>query len=181
MLKIILIPVMAVAAFLGAILVPLAINGKLNLDTVKRIRGVETEIQNAPRAVDDAGPLAQALQEERARLEEWERDLQEEQDRIEQRQRVLDETLSEIIDLQALVQAGLDELDTKQSDGVNEVAKTMAAMDPQNAAMDLQAMTPEDAARLLPLIKDRTRGAILDTMDPDRRATILQIMQERKY
>lgn len=134
-----------------------------------------------PRKEDALGPLAEKLRAERKRLEDWDTDLTEEASRLTQRERNIDDTLAQVTQIQTDIVAAMDTLDLDQIAQMETIAKSMAAMDEVNAAADLEAMTPEQAARILPLIKDRDRGKILDAMNADTRLTILQIQVDRKY
>ena len=73
MMRIIGILIAAVVVFLAAVLVPLALTGKLNADTIKRLAGME---EKAPAAVkepaQEAGPLTTKIKEEQERLRAWE-------------------------------------------------------------------------------------------------------------
>ena len=73
-------------------------------------------------------------------------------------------SLDEMLLVQEDVIKALDTLDAEQAKGIEDVALSMASMKPAIAAKDLELMSPEDAARLLPLIEERKRGKILDAM-----------------
>ena len=180
MIKVVGIIVLALVAFFVAVITPLALTGNLNRDTMSRLMGGEEAVPT-PAVEDASSQLAQDLNAREVKLEDWESELETRQTRLDQRERELDATLDQITDRQDELYAKLDELDAEHLQALQDVAKTMAAMDEKNAAADLEVMTPEDAARLLPLIKERPRGKILDEMDEEKRAKIIQLMQERKY
>ena len=181
MLKILGIAVLAIVCFLAALIGPMAVTGQLNKDTLGLFFGDEETSAPVKAGEDGLGPLAAGLRSEQKRLEEWDAKLGEEDARLTQRERIMDQALTEIEQIQAEISAAMDELDAEQLAGIQSIAKTMAAMSAKNAATDLQTMSPEEAARILPLIKDRNRGKILDEMDADKRSLIIQVLQDRRY
>ena len=130
---------------------------------------------------DPSGPFAQALKNKERELNEREQELSDRDERLVQRQRILDDTLSEVTQIQEEIQIALDELDTDRDDRIEKSAKLLAAMNAVNAAKDMEAMAPEDAAELLRYIKERNAGRILDAMEPQKRTLVHQHLQERKY
>lgn len=181
MLKILGVAALGIVCFLVAVIIPMAVTGNLNEETITRLFAGEQPPEATRTADDYLGPLAAKLRAQQERLDEWDTRLAQEDVRLTQRERIVDETLTQITQIQTDVSAAMDALDTEQQAAILSIAKTMAAMTARNAAIDLEAMSPEEAARILPLIKDRNRGKILDAMAADRRSLILQVLQERKY
>lgn len=178
--KLIATLVMVVAAFLLAVVIPMAATGKLNKESIDKIRGVEVTLE--AEEPDPATPLLQSLEAERERLNELAADLAKREELLTLREQELSSTLQEVTQMQASIAAAMDEMDADQQERMMEVAKTLGSMKATNAADDLESMTPEQAAVLLPLIDERARGKILDAMDDlQHRSLILQIMQESKY
>lgn len=181
-MKTVIITIIAtLATFVITIVGALAVTGNLNAEAVNRLMGREVASTTAIDDEDPSGPFMNALKEKETRLNEQEQELNARDDRLLQRQRILDETLEEIALIQEQIQAGLDELDTDRDERIVKTAKLIAAMNATNAAKDLEAMPPEDAAELLRNIKERNAGRILDAMDPRKRTLVHQYLQERKY
>ncbi len=179
--KIIAILALSMAAFVLGVVGPMAMTGKLNKDSLDQLMGKKVVLP-AAEEIDDSGPLLKALKRERERLEAWDAQLKNKDGLLALREQELFASLDELADIQKEVNATLDQLDTKQETGIKDVAGSLSSMKPAEAAIDLASMTPEDAAKLLPKIDERKRGKILDAMeDQQKRALILQIMQERKY
>ncbi len=181
MLKFLGIAALGIICFLVALLIPIALSGNLNAETIGGLFGGDGPSKATKTSDDNLGSLHASLQAEAKRLQALDTKLAEEEARIAQRQNELDDTLTQITQIQTDIAAAMDTLDTEQQENITQIAKTMEAMNPENAATDLQAMSPEEAARILPLIKGRSRGKILDAMVADKRSLILQVMQERKY
>lgn len=180
MIKFLGIILLFAVCFLGALIGPAAVTGKLNEDTIRQLMGGEEPAAEAQKK-DELGPLAEKLRAEQKRLQDWDAELAEEDARLTQRERIVDDTLTQVTQIQSEISAAMDTLDQEQVAAIETIAKSLAAMDEQNAATDLEAMSPEEAARILPLIKDRDRGKILDAMDAARRSMIIQVQQDRKY
>ncbi len=180
MMKIVGIAIAAMVVFLAAVLVPLAMTGKLNAGTIKKLAGREEKPVPPPDANENLSPLTVKIKEEQERLKEWQKDLQDREDRLDQREDLLDQTLAEIEKAQAEVKAALGQVDDQHAAALQQIAKTMEKMDPANAATDLAAMEAEDAAKIVPLISDRNRGKILDEMQPQPRSKLLEVLQAKK-
>lgn len=180
--KIIGILIAGVVVFVGTLAGALAVTGKLNADTLAKLMGgkeaAHTESAAAPQA--ELGPLSTKIKEEQERLRARERELDERESQLEQREAQLEQTLAEVTKLQEEVNAAFEQADAEHQARILQIAKTMEKMDPKNAAIDLAAMTPEDAAIIVPLITDRSRGKILDEMLPEPRAQLLEVLQEKK-
>jgi len=179
-MKILMTVIAAITVFLVALLVPAVLSGNLTADTARRLVGIEPP---EPPVDPDAqlGPLARKLKEEQQRLKEWEAALAEREAKLVQRERILDQTLEEISATQEAVKAALNELDAERAAACEEIAKSLTAMEPRNAAVDLESFPPDDAAHILRLIRERDRGKILDAMEETRRADIMQEMVAKKY
>lgn len=173
--------VVAVVAFAAGMLIPMAIGGNLNMDAINRALGRSEPPATAAPQEDPLGPLAQKLKEREEELEALEAELEERRARLEQRERELDDTLEQIQEIQARLDEQMAKEDAARLERLSKLADMVAAMDPGNAAEDLEAMAPEDAAEVLLLVKDRTAGSILDEMEPRQRALIHQILQSRRY
>lgn len=171
----------ALLAFAAGMLVPLALTGNLNAEGINRILGrAEPAELSAPRE-DPLGSLARKLRDREEQLRAREQQLEERLARIEQRERELDDTLEQLEEIQARLDERIAEEDAARMQRIEKMADIMAAMEPAKAAEDLESMTPDDAAEVLLLIKDRTAGAILDEMEPRKRVLIHQILQSRGY
>lgn len=169
-----------VLAFLLAVVIPMAATGKLDKASIDKILGKEVVLE--PDEPDPANSLLVSLDAERERLKEWESKLSKREEFLNLREQELSSTLNEVTQMQESIAAAMDTMDEDQQKRMMEVAKTLGTMKPNNAADDLESMTPEQAARLLPMIDERARGKILDAMDDlQHRSLILQIMQESKY
>lgn len=180
-MRAVLIVVIALAAFAGGMVLPMALSGNLNAEGIQRALGRgETEIAPAPKE-DALGPFARKLKEREDQLRANEQALEERTERLAQRERELDETLERIQEIQARLDEQMAAEDEARLERISKMAKMMSAMDPSKAAEDLETMTPEDAAEVLLLVKERTAGSILDEMEPRKRVLIHQILQSRRY
>lgn len=180
-MRILLFMALAVIAFLAAILVPLAMSGNLNSESLERLLGREPEPSTIVEEKDPLGPLAQKLQERERALDTFEQSLNERAARLDQREREIDETLEQIEEIQDRIGQQMDEMDAERQERIGKLADMIGAMDPREAAEDLEALSPEDAAEVLILVKDRTAGSILDEMEHRKRVLVHQILQDRRY
>ncbi len=180
-MRVVLIIVAAIVVFVGTIAAALALTGNLNAGTIKQLAGMEEKKAPSPAAEpEDVGPLSTKIKEEQERLREWEKRLNEREGRLDQREQDLEQMLVEVTKMSEEVKVALGQVDEQHTAALQLTAKTMEKMDPQQAAIDLAGMKPEDAAKIAPLISDRLRGAIFDEMDPKPRADLLQALQAKK-
>src|SRR5262245_18185826 len=85
-MRFILILVAAVVVFVGTIAAALALTGKLNADTIRRLAGIETKAPEVTKQPEDVGPLATKIKEEQERLRAWEADLQKREEQLDTRE-----------------------------------------------------------------------------------------------
>jgi len=184
--KLIAIVGIAIVGFLAAVVGMLAATGNLNKDAVAKLLGREVEVvADAPPEVDPSTGLVKELKTERERLTQKLKELDERDEQLNLREQEVDATLAEIQALHELINANMEKLDAAQDENLVALSKTLASMKAQEAAISLSAMEPKDAVKLLPLIKDRDRGKIMDAMsgkgDKENRDEIFRLMQEKMY
>ena len=174
-MKILGLLILGIAAFAGTLLVALGATGNLNAATLDRLLGKEPE--QAAQPVDDIGPLARQLKEERDKLKARVATVEKEEKRLELLRRDIEEQRDEVERLLAEVQKSMDERDEETMKRIEETAKTVAAMEAENAAEALKLWPPEDAALVLLKMKDKERGAILDALDGDDADTASEFLR----
>lgn len=180
--KVIGILIAGVVVFVGTLAGALAMTGKLNADTFAKLMGKEQPAHSAaPAPAQELGPLTTKMKEEQERLRAKEIQLNEWAAQLDQREAQLDQTLAEVTKIQEEVNTAVEQADEEHQARILQIARTMEKMDPKNAAVDLAAMTPEDAATIVLQINERSRGKILDEMMPEPRAQLLEVLQEKKF
>ena len=177
MLKL-LVVLLAFASFAAALLVPLGLSGNLNREGLEKIlkRDAQRPVE-APQP-DPATPLLRALNQQREALERREEELKEEEQRLRAMHADLEELREKVRDMLFKVQTTLSEEDEAHDERLQEVAQALSRMNPRNAAETMNSFTPDEAARVLRLIRDRDRIRILDAMDQEQAALILRTLQE---
>lgn len=183
-MRIIGIIIGAVVVFIAALLVPLALTGKLNADTFKRLAGMEAKpaaTKGGAPAAESGGALASKSKEEQERLAKWRDELQQQADDLDRREQHLNEMLAEVSKKTDELEAAQSQKDAEAQAATLLTAKTVEKMDPTEAAKVFEKMEPDDAARIAALISDRIRGAIFDAIkDPQKRVDILKALQAKK-
>ena len=181
MAKTLIIVFLAFAAFLVAVLVQMGMQGQLNMASVNRVLGREAEQTGPVEEGDPLSPIAQRIKADRDALDQRKVDLDSREARLQQRQQVLDDTLKKITDIEQRIQTGLGQFDQQQAAALQSVAKSLENMTDTTAALSLEAMDPERAAVLLPLIAERDRGKIFDAMQENSRNLVLEVMQSQDF
>jgi len=171
---------LGIVCFLAAVLVPVIATGNFSKEGLAKLSG-----RGAPEAIveeeapDDVTPLVRALRQREDGLAKREAKLKEDEERLKMMQADLDKLRAELKTVQAQITQALQAADVDKKARLEEVAKSLAEMKPQNAADTLKEWPPEDAANVLRLVKDKERGKILDSMDPEKAAIVLRAIQER--
>lgn len=180
-MRILIVLVLVVVVFFATILVPLAMSGNLNAEAMNRLLGREEVSAVAEPEEDPLGPFARKLRERELSLKAREQDIEDRALRLGLRERELDDTLDQLRQIQEQIAQEMAGEDAARTKRLGKMAKMLAAMDARKAAQDLEALSPEDAAEVLLLVKDRTAGSILDEMEHRKRVMVHQILQARRY
>lgn len=157
-------------------------------ETKTASHGASSESGNEATAnKEDIWSLSRAMKLREEELNKREAQLKLEEQRIQKRQADLEELQSQITTIQEQIQGSLKQAEAQKGSGDEErkerlqnVASSLSKMKATNAAKMLEEWTPEDAAEILMLTKDKERGKILDAMTPEKSAPILQAMQQPK-
>jgi flagellar motility protein MotE (MotC chaperone) len=183
MIRILIAAVLVVVAFLAAMVVPMALTGTLNADSLLRLLGLSAAAPaTAPAAPTKISPLSQMLKSELESVRLKAAQLDERSTQLDLRQTELEAMLREIEVQEDLLKSYMDDLDADQDEGLTAKAKMMGVMDPEVAATSIEAMDPQDAAAILRLLKDKQSAAILDAiLDVADRNLILEYIGEPKY
>lgn len=99
-------------------------------------------------------------------LDLQEEKLKREKERIETMKSDLDAQISELKALQAKIEEQINLRDDLQKESIQKLAKTYAAMPPENAAALLQQIDLSIAIRVLGAMKERSAGRILAVIPP---------------
>lgn len=178
--------ILGLAAFLITLMVPVALSGNLSMETLNRIIGREAADKKSEPATpveepDDIDPLVKALKAREEKVAQREAELAKEAARLDQDKAHVKELVGELEQILAQITQSLDTADANREKQIGEVAKSFASMKPKNAAQALETLPAEDAIAYLKYIKEKDRGKILDEMQPDKVAVLLQMLQERGY
>lgn len=175
-MKYLLMLVVVVLAYVGALAGALFATGNLTTENVNKLIGREEEPELPPET-DEATPLIRQLEQRAQALAERERAIQDREQRVSARERELEETQERIEALQAQVNRALEQREAQEQARLAEVADSVGAMKAPNAAETLESLPPEDAASILRQVDEKDRGKILDEMDVRKRTLVLGIMQ----
>jgi flagellar motility protein MotE (MotC chaperone) len=181
-MKILGVFLLAIASFLLTLLGAMALTGNLSKEQLSKLFAGEEPAPATPQEEpDDLDPILKALSGREEEIKERETELREWEGRLKLRERDLEELADELRLAHTQFVASLDEADADYAERIAEASKTLGKMKPKNAAEVLKAWPPEDGARILMGVDDRSRGKILDELDPDKAALFLRALQEREY
>lgn len=181
-MKIVIWIVLFLVCFIGVLVGAAALTGKLSKESVMRMVKGEPEPVAAPiEEPDDVGPVAQALKKRDEQLRAREESVAKEEEMIKLQQRDLETLRTETKELLDQLKQTIAERDTAREQRLQSIAKSIEGMKPANAAKTLEEFETEDAADVLRLIKEKTRGKILDAMAPEKAALLLQNLQSREF
>ena len=170
--------VLALLPFALTLVGMLAYTGNLNKEGLDKLLGrnqpevaVETALEP-----DDLSETAKALHEREEAIAARERDLEQQQQRLSETQSQMEELRGTLEELIAQLTKTADTIDADEATRLQDVAKSLGGMKADQAAILLEEWTPEQGARLLQLIPERSRGKILDKMNEKIAADFLKEM-----
>ncbi len=174
--------VITMALFAGIAVLGAAIymSGALTKEGLRKLLDVEpapAADSVKPASEEQIPELVKALQEREQELKEREEALKTEAARVEETRAQNEELLTVLRDLVADASQSLDKADADKQARLQNVALSLGAMKPAQAAEAIASWAPEDAAVVLQMIEDRGRGKILDNLKPDEAAAILRAME----
>jgi len=178
--------IFALGSFAGAVLGPLALSGNLNQDGLNKLLGkppVEKPGEaGAPGAEGaapqgDVDPLVAALKAREEEIARREEEVRKQEESLRKMTADLEAMRDDLATMQTQIDEKIAREDDSRKERMQEVALSLAKMKPTNAAASLKSWSPEDAAAVLRLVKDRERGKILDAMG-ESAAPLLQVLQQ---
>jgi len=181
-MKILILVVVPLFVFGATLLGVLAATGHLNQEAFQRIRGKEVvkEAQDGEKKVtaDSLGALAEQLKQREASIAAKEKELAENETRLEARKKGLDQQTAELKTLMQQIDGNLAQAEQDRQAKIKAQALSVANMEAESAAKALESLPTQDAAAILLDVKDKQRGEILNTMTPEKAASILKALQE---
>lgn len=106
--------------------------------------------------------------------------LKREKERIDTMKSDLDAQISELKALQAKIDEQINLRDDLQKESIQKLAKTYAAMPPENAAALIQEINLSIAIRVLGAMKERAAGRILAVIPPKLASTLSEGLVKKK-
>lgn len=181
MIKMVVVVILVLAAFLAAILIPMGMSGKLTKESLDKLLGKEEpKPEEGPAKASKEDILVRAIKDREEELDQREAKVREEEDRIRKMQSDLDQFRNELLTLQMQIQEMVKAEDSNRETRLKDVAQSLGKMKPANAAQTLSSWTPDDAADVLRLVKERERGRILDAMQPEQASMVLKSIQANR-
>lgn len=179
-MKIFVALVMAIFAFAATIVGALYLAGGFTQEGMQKLLGIEApKPQEVPAASEAQIPeVVTALKEREEDLNAREEALKTEEKRIETTRLQLEELQETLKGLVADATKQLDQADSDKQARLQNVANSLAAMEPESAAQAMEAWLPQDSAIVLQMIDEEVRGEILNAMKPDKSAAILDAMKD---
>ncbi|MFO7975982.1 MAG: hypothetical protein R6V12_15260 [Candidatus Hydrogenedentota bacterium] len=159
--------------------------GNLNRESLSGLWGrEEADAAAAQPYRAEVEPLIAAVREKEQELKQREAEIEEEEKRLSLMRKELESLRDNLEKILADVNTSLDGADEAQDQRLTTVAESVASMEAKNAAETLMSelFTPEEAAMVIERIEEeRTRGNILNEMEPDKAALVLQALKGRGY
>ena len=178
-MKVLLYVVLAVVAFVAAVVGATAVTGNLSQENLKRLFAKESP-QPTDSGLGRVDAFVQQLKDREAELDRREKDIEEGGQRLAKRQADLEALRSELLAIQTQIQDSLKTADEGHQERLAEVAANLSKMKAANAVEVLQNWPKDDIVEILRLISDRQRVKILDAMAPSEATLLLQALQKAK-
>ncbi len=178
MIRIVLLVVLALLAFVLSMVGALAATGNLNAEALQRLT---TGAAAPPEALGPAtalGPLARQLQEKEQQLNQREQELALREQQLDARMRELQQLQSQLEQLDSELEDKLTTGDAESAQRQKTVANTLAEMRASNAAERLEGLPIDEIASILRLIEDEgDRAKIIEEMEPATATQVLRALQ----
>lgn len=113
-------------------------------------------------------------------LDLQEEELKRKEERLAAMQADLDKQISELKALQARIDEKIELRDDLEKSAITKLAKTYAAMPPENAAALIQQIDPAIAIRVLAAMKERSAGRILALVPPGLASSLSEGLVKKK-
>lgn len=179
MMKTVLYGLIAILAFLVSLVLALALTGNFSKEALNRLMNNEPEMTaEAQPEADPLGPLAAQLKKKQEELKAREAELQAREAQLEQRAQSLAQLQTQLEEIQQKLYGSLEDAEAEQALRLKTIAVTVEAMKPDKAAERLAKMPPDDVAEILAQVKDKSRGKIVEAMDPEFATNVLRAMQD---
>ena len=174
-----------VLVLIGALAGLLAMDGKLNAETLQRFTDPESyaEAQKMHMAEAKAnepalGTLANQLNQRAKALEERSIALDEREKQLQQREDDLAKARGDLEMLQKTINESFDVAAESRKTQLKTIAITLESMEAQSAAERLEAMPTDEVAEILLSVKDKKRGEILEAMDTEIARRVIKAILE---
>jgi flagellar motility protein MotE (MotC chaperone) len=171
--------------FMMTLLIMLYFTGNLNREGLSRLWREEPEVvAPAEPMMAEVEPLIVAIREKEQELKQREAEIKKEEERLAVMRKELESLRDNLEKILADVNESLDGVDEAKDQRLTTVAQSVASMEAKNAAETLtsELFTPEEAAMIIERIEEeRDRGSILNEMEPDKAALVLQALKDRGY
>ncbi len=168
----VIIVLVCLVSFIGALLGVMAYSDNLNRESLRNLFGIRSEapVEEGP---DDLDIYAREIRARQAELEEEERRLEEERRRLAIAQNDLEDLLAQLEE--TLIAYEETQTTPREQDVLlEEAAATISAMRGRNAARALEEWEPERIAEVLRRMEERNRASILEAMDPEKAGPVLE-------
>ena len=180
-MKFILLSLVGLLSFAGAIVGMLALSGNLNGEALQKLRGKEAEgtaVAGAEAAPPDM--LSELAKEVKARADELdtrEAKLLQQEAQLRQREEELTKMRTELETIRLEIDSKYAQSDAARQQQLQTIGLTLAKMNAKKAAERLNGMEPEEIADILNTMKDTNRGKILEELEKDLTIQVLRQMQ----
>lgn len=163
----------------------LLFTGNLNREGLAKLRGrEEAAVAPVQPYIADVEPLLAAIREKEQELQQREGRIEEEEKRLALMRKELESLRDNLEKILADVNTSLEGVDEAEDQRLTTVAQSVASMEAKNAAQTLtsELFTPGEAAMIIERIEEeRVRGNILNEMEPESAALVLQALKEHGY
>jgi flagellar motility protein MotE (MotC chaperone) len=171
--------------FVLTLVMLLFLTGNLNREGLAKLRGrEEAAVAPAQPRISDVEPLLTAIREKEQELQQREAQIGEEEKRLAVMRKELEALRDNLEKILADVNTSLEGVDEAEDQRLTTVAQSVASMEAKNAAQTLtsELFTPDEAAMIIERIdEERIRGNILNEMEPESAALVLQALKDRGY
>jgi flagellar motility protein MotE (MotC chaperone) len=179
-MRLIVIILLAVVCFVGAIIGAMSFTGNLTPEGLDKLLGRQApKTAEGAEKPDDVDPLLRQFEKKRQAIAKREAELAKREERVRLAEGQLSTTRAELAQLLKDLEEARQMEDAEREKRILTIADSFAAMKPENAAEALNRFSAEDAATILSKMDDaRKRGKILDSLQSEEVANLMETYQD---
>lgn len=182
-MRLLLIIILAIASFVLTLVGVLAITGNLSGESLNKLVAPASAPQTGtiPRPniqEDSIATLIEQIKKKENTLKQKEEELKKREEELKVKSQELQQMQTKIESIQKELGSKIEGDKKEKAVQMQTIAVTLSGMKPDKAAERLKTMNPDEIAEILSYVKPKERGKIVEALDAQLAAQVLQSLQK---